>query len=48
MHTPNHAEREFIISSEILETITRLLNSTQDLQILGDTLRLLINMIDQR
>ena len=47
MHTPNHAEREYVISSEIVESITRLLNSTQDLSLLQDMLRLLMNMIDQ-
>lgn len=47
MHTPNHNEREYIISSEIVESITRLLNNTQDLTILQDILRLLMNMIDQ-
>ena len=47
MHTPNHIEREYVISSEIVESITRLLNNTQDLPILQDILRLLMNMIDQ-
>jgi hypothetical protein len=47
MHTPNHAEREYVISSEIVESITRLLNNTQDLTLLQDMLRLLMNMIDQ-
>ncbi|CAF4843456.1 unnamed protein product, partial [Rotaria sp. Silwood2] len=47
MHTPNHIEREYIISSEIIESITRLLNNTQDLIVLQNILRLLINMIDQ-
>jgi len=47
MHTPNHAEREYVISSEIVESITRLLNNTQDLILLQDMLRLLMNMIDQ-
>lgn len=47
MHTPNHDVRECIISSEIVESITRLLNDTQDLTILQEILRLLINMIDQ-
>jgi len=47
MHTPNHAEREYVISSEIVESITRLLNNTPDLTILQDILRLLMNMIDQ-
>ncbi|CAF1027205.1 unnamed protein product [Adineta steineri] len=47
MHTPDHIEREYVISSEILESITRLLNNTQDLTILQDILRLLMNMIDQ-
>jgi hypothetical protein len=47
MHTPNHAEREYVISSEIVESLTRLLNNTQDLMILQDILRLLMNMIDQ-
>ncbi|CAF1069447.1 unnamed protein product [Rotaria sordida] len=47
MHTPNHIEREYIISSEIIEPITRLLNNTQDLIVLQNILRLLMNMIDQ-
>ncbi len=47
MHTPNHAEREYVISSEIVESLTQLLNNTQDLMILQDILRLLMNMIDQ-
>ncbi|CAF4287771.1 unnamed protein product [Rotaria socialis] len=47
MHTPNHVEREYIVSSEIIESITRLLNNTQDLSVLQSILRLLINMIDQ-
>ncbi|CAF4602877.1 unnamed protein product [Rotaria sp. Silwood1] len=47
MHTPNHIEREYIISSEIIESITRLLNNTQDLIVLQIILRLLMNMIDQ-
>jgi hypothetical protein len=47
MHTPNHIEREYVISSEIVESITRLLNNTQDLTLLQDILRLLMNMIDQ-
>ncbi|CAF4440416.1 unnamed protein product [Rotaria socialis] len=47
MHTPNHVEREHIVSSEIIESITRLLNNTQDLSVLQSILRLLINMIDQ-
>ncbi len=47
MHTPNHVEREYVISSEIVESLTRLLNNTQDLIITQDILRLLMNMIDQ-
>ncbi len=47
MHTPNHAEQEYVISSEIVESITRLLNNTQDQTLLQDILRLLMNMIDQ-
>jgi hypothetical protein len=47
MYTPNHGEREYVISSEIVESLTRLLNNTQDVTILQDSLRLLMNMIDQ-
>ena len=47
MHTPNHAEREYVISSEIVESLTRLMSHTQDLTILQDILKLLMNMIDQ-
>jgi hypothetical protein len=47
MHTSNHVEREYVISSEIVESITRLLNNAQDLIILQDILRLLMIMIDQ-
>ncbi|CAF0862672.1 unnamed protein product [Adineta ricciae] len=47
MHTPNHAEREYVISSGIIESITRLLITTQDFAIRKDILRLLMNMIDQ-
>lgn len=47
MHTPNHAERDAVISSEIVESLTRLMSHTQDLTILQDILKLLMNMIDQ-
>ena len=47
MHTPNHAEREHVITSEIVESLTRLMSHTQDLTILQDILKLLMNMIDQ-
>ena len=47
MHTPNHAEQEHVVASDIIESITRLLSNTQDLTLLQDILRLLMNMIDQ-
>ena len=47
MYTPDHAAQEPLIASEILESITRLLNNTQDLSLLQDILGLLMNMIDQ-
>lgn len=47
MHTPNHAERDYVISSEIVESLTRLMSHTQDLSILQEILKLLMNMIDQ-
>lgn len=47
MSTPNHAERQHIISNEIIEVVTLLLNNTQDLSVMQGILRLLINMIDQ-
>lgn len=47
MHTPNHAEQEHVLASDIIESITRLLSNTQDLTLLQDILRLLMNMIDQ-
>ncbi|CAF2507142.1 unnamed protein product [Rotaria sp. Silwood2] len=45
--TPNHAEREFLISSNIIESITHLLNNNRDAPLLHDTLRLLLHMIDK-
>ena len=45
--TPNHAEQNYVVESEIVESITRLLNNTQDLTLLKDILRLLMTMIDQ-
>ena len=47
MNTPNHAEQEHVVASDIIESITRLLSNTQDLALLQDILRLLMNMIDQ-
>lgn len=46
--TPNHVEREFLITSNIIESITHLLNNNRDFPLLHETLRLLLNMIDRR
>ncbi len=47
MNTPNHAEREYLISSNIIESITYLLNNNRDFPLLHETLRLLLHMIDK-
>jgi hypothetical protein len=47
IYTPNHAEREYLISSTIVESITHLLNNNRDFPLLQETLRLLLNMIDK-
>ncbi|CAF3810359.1 unnamed protein product [Rotaria magnacalcarata] len=46
--TPNHMEREFLIESNIIESITHLLNNNRDFPLLHETLRLLLNMIDKK
>ncbi len=46
MNTPNHAERDYLISSNIIGSITHLLNH-RDFSLLQKTLRLLLNMIDK-
>ncbi|CAF0730724.1 unnamed protein product [Rotaria sordida] len=46
-NTPNHAEREYLISSNIIESITHLLNNNRDFLLLHDTLRLLLYMTDK-
>jgi hypothetical protein len=46
MNTPNHAERDHLISSNIIGSITHLLNH-RDFSLLQKTLRLLLNMIDK-
>ncbi|CAF0753502.1 unnamed protein product [Rotaria sp. Silwood1] len=45
--TPNHVEREHLISSNMIESITHLLNNNRDSPLLHDTLRLLLHMIDK-
>jgi hypothetical protein len=47
MHSSNHIEHDAVISSGIIESITHILNATQDLTLQQDILRLLINMIEQ-
>jgi hypothetical protein len=47
MNTPNHAEREHLISSNIIESITHLLNNNRDFPLLHQTLRLLLYIIDK-
>ena len=47
MHTPDHIEREYLISSNIIESITHLLTNHRDFPLLQETLRLLLHMIDK-
>lgn len=47
MNTPNHIEREYLISSSIIESITHLLNNNRDSSLSHETLRLLLYMIDK-
>jgi hypothetical protein len=47
MNTPNNAERDYLISSNVIESITHLLNNNRDFPLLHETLRLLLYMIDK-
>lgn len=46
-NTPDHRESEFIITSNIIESMTHLLNNKRDFSLLHETLRLLLYMVDK-